>query len=215
MMMANAQACCYVFHLARTGHKALQLSEMTAPGEMQTDECLVKAALSGDDEAFTELVRRHKRKVFSIVARFVRNAHELDDVCQETFIKVYQSLRNYRGDAPFEHWVSKIAVNASYDALRRQRRRQVEVPLEDVAFSLSEPASSSGNPSWQESWEVLRRALEALRPEDRLVITLLNLEEKSVREISELTGWSEAKVKVRAFRARKELKRIMEDGHGK
>ncbi len=213
--MANAQACCYVFHLARTGPKALQLSEMTAPDEMPADEYFIKAALSGDDEAFTELVRRHKRKVFSIVARFVRNSHELDDVCQETFMKVYQSLRNYRGDAPFEHWVSKIAVNACYDALRRQRRRQAEVPLEDVEFWLSEPASDSGNPSWQESWEVLRRALEALRPDDRLVITLLNLEEKSVREVSALTGWSEAKVKVRAFRARKELKRMMEDGHGK
>jgi len=212
--MASAQACCYVFQVARTGHKALQWSEMTAPEEMPTDERLVKAALSGDDEAFTELVRRHKRKVFTIVAKFVRNTGELDDVCQEIFVKVYQNLGKYRGDAPLEHWVSKIAVNACYDALRRQRRRGNEVPLEDVAFSLSEPAAA-GSPPWHGSWEVLRRALAALRPEDRLVITLLNLEEKSVREISALTGWSEAKVKVRAFRARKELKRILEDNNGK
>jgi RNA polymerase sigma-70 factor (ECF subfamily) len=212
--MASAQACCYVFLVARTGHKVLQWSEMTAPEEMPTDERLVKAVLSADDEAFTELVRRHKRKVFTIVARFVRNTGELDDVCQEIFIKVYQNLRKYRGDAPLEHWVSKIAVNACYDALRRQRRREAEVPLEDVAFSLSDPTAASSPPG-QESWEVLRRALAALRPEDQLVITLLNLEEKSVREISALTGWSEAKVKVRAFRARKELKRILEDDHGK
>jgi RNA polymerase sigma-70 factor (ECF subfamily) len=211
--MVSAQACCYVFQVAWTGHKVLQWSEMTAPEEMPTDERLVKAVLSADDEAFTELVRRHKRKVFTIVARFVRNTGELDDVCQEIFIKVYQNLRKYRGDAPLEHWVSKIAVNACYDALRRQRRRGNEVPLEDVAFSLRDPACEEL--PGDEAREILKHALAELRPEDRLVITLLNLEEKSIREISALTGWSEAKVKVRAFRARKELKRILEDNSGK
>jgi RNA polymerase sigma-70 factor (ECF subfamily) len=182
---------------------------MNAPDEVPSDDHLVKATLSGDDEAFTELVRRHKRRVFTIVARFVRNNYELDDVCQETFIKVYQNLGTYRGDAPFEHWVSKIAVNACYDALRRQQRRRNEVPLEDVDFALSGPAHEKNQ--GDAAWEVLRRALTKLRPEDRMVITLLNLEEKSVREISALTGWSETNVKVRAFRARKELKKLLED----
>jgi RNA polymerase sigma-70 factor (ECF subfamily) len=185
---------------------------MIAPEEVPTDERLVKATLSGDDESFAELVRRHKRKVFNIVARHVWSGDEHDDVCQEVFIKVYQNLRKYRGDAPFEHWVSKIAVNACYDALRKRRRRKDEVPLEDVAFSLSDPASEE-IPSG-EAWKILKHGLAKLRPEDRLVITLLSLEEKSVREVSALTGWSEAKVKVRAFRARKELKRILEDNHG-
>lgn len=186
---------------------------MTAPEEVPGDESLVGASLSGDDEAFAELVRRHKRKVFAIVARFVRNTDELDDVCQEVFIKVYENLGRYRGDAPFEHWVSKIAVNTCYDTLRRQRRRRDDVPLDDVIFSLRDPAQEE-NPG-NEAGEILRRALARLRPEDRLVITLLNLEEKSVREISVLTGWSEAKVKVRAFRARKELKKILEGEDGR
>ncbi len=170
-------------------------------------------ALRGDDEAFAELVRRHKRKVFTIAARFVRDDYDLDDVCQEVFIKVYQNLRQYRGDAPFEHWVSKVAVNACYDMLRKQRHRQVDVPLDDVEYSLSNPASADAA-AGDEAWKVLKRALARLRPEDRLVVTLLNLEEKSIREISALTGWSESKVKVRAFRARKELKTILEDTSG-
>lgn len=186
---------------------------MNAPEEVLSDDYLVKATLSGDDEAFTELVRRYKRRVFTIVAHFVKNNYELDDVCQETFLKVYQNLAAYRGDAPFEHWVSKITVNACYDALRRQRRRGNEVPLEDVEFALGEPAH--GKDARHAAWEVLRGALTKLRPEDRMVITLLNLEEKSIREISALTGWSEANVKVRAFRARKELKKILEDTDGK
>jgi len=186
---------------------------MTAPEEVPTDERLVSAALSGDDEAFGELVRRYKRRVFSISARYVRNSDELDDVCQEIFIKVYQNLEKYRADAPFEHWVSKIAVNACYDALRKQRRKENEVPLDDVEFALSDTACEE-IPN-NEAWEILRHALAKLRPEDRMVITLLNLEEKSIREISALTGWSESKVKVRAFRARNELKKILEGKNGK
>jgi RNA polymerase sigma-70 factor (ECF subfamily) len=186
---------------------------MTVPAEAPTDERLVRESISGSDEAFTELVRRHKRKVFGIVAKFVGSSNELDDVCQEIFIKVYRNLKNYRADAPFEHWVSKIAVNACYDALRRHRRRGVEIPLDDVDYSLADPANREIG--GDEAWSVLRHAMAELRPEDRLVITLLNLEEKSVREISTLTGWSEAKVKVRAFRARKELKRILEDKSGR
>jgi len=185
---------------------------MNAPEDAPTDERLVKETISGDDEAFTELVRRYKRKVFSIVARHVRNHNELDDVCQEIFIKVYQNIKKYRGDAPFEHWVSKIAVNACYDSLRKGRREQGDVPLEEVAFSLRAPAAEGLRSD--EAWEILKHGLGKLRPEERLVITLMNLEEKSIREIAGLTGWSESKVKVRAFRARKELKRILEDSNG-
>ena len=187
---------------------------MTAPEGVPTDERLVSATLSGDDEAFGELVRRYKRRVFGIVARHSGNSNEQDDICQEIFIKVYQNLVKYRNDAPFEHWLSKIAVNASYDALRRHSRKEKEVPLEDVEFALSDPPSSEGLPS-NEAWEILRHALAKLRPEDRMVITLLNLEEKSIREVSALTGWSESNVKVRAFRARKELKKLLEGNHGK
>ncbi len=185
---------------------------MSAPIEPPTDERLIEATISGDDEAFTELVRRHKRKVFRIVARFIRNDLELDDICQEVFVKVYQNMRKYRGDAPFEHWVSKIAVNACYDELRRQRREGYNVPLEDATLSLKDTVSediSSG-----EACKILRYALAKLRPEYQLVITLINLEEKSVREVSALTGWSETNIKVRAFRARKELKKILEDNNG-
>lgn len=181
--------------------------------EEPKDEDLIEATLSGDDEAFAELVRRYKRKVFGIVARFARNDSELDDICQEVFIKVYQTLKKYRGEAPFEHWVSKITINACYDELRRRRREGRNVPLDDVAFSLRDPPKK--DMAGGEAWEILKHALVRLRPEDRLVITLLNLEEKTVRDVSALTGWSEANVKVRAFRARKELKRILEDSNGK
>jgi RNA polymerase sigma-70 factor (ECF subfamily) len=97
--------------------------------------------------------------------------------------------------------------------LRKQSRKRDNVPLDSVDFSIGEPQSSSIS-SGSEAWDVLKNAFAKLRPEEKLVITLLNLEEKSVRETASLTGWSEANVKVRAFRARKELKRILEDERG-
>jgi RNA polymerase sigma-70 factor (ECF subfamily) len=186
---------------------------MNAPEQVPNDERLIKAVLAGDDEAFSELVRRYKPKVFRLAARFVRDNDELDDICQEAFIKAYQSLKKFRGDAPFEHWLTKIAVNVCYDMLRKQSRKRDNVPLDSVDFSIGEPQSPSSS-SGSEAWDIMKNAFVKLRPEDRLVITLLNLEEKSVRETASLTGWSEANVKVRAFRARKELKRILEDERG-
>src|ERR1700690_162032 len=142
---------------------------MTAPTEVPTDERLIKIAIAGDDEAFTELVRRHKHKVFHIVARFARNNSELDDICQEIFIKIYQSLRKYRGDAPFEHWVSKIAVNSCYDALRKRQREGNEVPLETADFptAAATPEEIRGG----DAWDILKPALAKLCPEDLMVIT--------------------------------------------
>jgi RNA polymerase sigma-70 factor (ECF subfamily) len=180
--------------------------------EPPTDERLIEATTAGDDEAFTELVRRHKRKVFRIAARFIKNNLELDDICQEIFIKVYQNIRKYRGDAPFEHWLSRIAVNACYDALRKQRCEGQKVPLDDVIFLIRDPASEEI--PGDKAWDVLKHAFAKLRPEEQLVITLLHLEGKSVREVSALTGWSEANIKVRAFRARKGLRRILEENNG-
>jgi RNA polymerase sigma-70 factor (ECF subfamily) len=182
---------------------------MNEPQQAPDDERLVKSALSGDDEAFSELVRRYKQRIFRLAARLVGYNDELDDICQETFIKAYQNLEKFRGDAPFEHWLTKIAVNVCYDMMRKKGRRRDDVPLDNVSFAISGQDSSGGD-SGNEAWQRLSKALAKLRPDDRLVITLLNLEEKSVRETASLTGWSEANVKVRAFRARKELKRILE-----
>jgi RNA polymerase sigma-70 factor (ECF subfamily) len=171
-----------------------------------TDERLIQSALAGDDEAFAELVRRHKRKVFGIAARFARHDQELDDVCQEIFIKAYRHLAKYRADAPFEHWLTRIAIRACCDLLRRTRpeREGRYLPLEGIDVTAAENGDARAAREW------LAQALARLPAEDRLVITLLELVERSVREIAELTGWSEGNVKVRAHRARNKLKDILE-----
>jgi RNA polymerase sigma-70 factor (ECF subfamily) len=176
---------------------------MAAPLDATTDERLIQSTLAGDEGAFAELVGRHKRRVFGIAARFARGEHEMDDLCQEVFVKAYQNLAKFRGDAPFEHWVSRIAVRACYDHLRRTRQDRQAVALEDVTLATTDTRAR----------EVLEFALAKLSADERLVITLLELEEKSVREIAGLTGWSEGNVKVRAHRARQRLKAVLEVHH--
>jgi RNA polymerase sigma-70 factor, ECF subfamily len=174
-----------------------------------TDERLIQATLAGDDEAFAALVRRYRSRVFGIASRFARNDHELDDVCQEIFIKAYRNLANFRGDAPFGHWLSRVAVRACYDLLRKTRRDRANVSLDSVNVTLTDIEAYKFVEA-SETRELLEFALGHLNAKDRLVITLLELEEKSVREVAELTGWTESNVKVRAFRARQALKKILQ-----
>lgn len=179
-----------------------------------TDESLVIAALAGDDGAFARLVGRHKRRVFRLAGRFARDNDDLEDICQEVFIKVYENLAKFRRDAPFEHWLSRIAVTSCYDALRSRKHEKQQTALDDIAFQLHDRAADAHNETFPMR-DLLNRALARLKPEERLVITLLELEEYSVKEIAASTGWSEANVKVRAHRAREALKRIVEENNGK
>ena len=174
--------------------------------EPDGDADLVRSVIAGDDEAFEELVRRHKGAILRTAARFARNHAELEDLGQEAFLRAYRDLRSFRGDAPFGHWLSRIMVRVCYDALRKRRREERDVSLESLAAPVADPSTENG-PSAQQARLILDRAMSRLKPEDRMVITLFELEDRTVREVAELTGWSETRVKVRAFRAREALKR--------
>jgi len=173
------------------------------------DGQLVTATLAGDDHAFAELTRRHKSRVFGIAARFAQNAAEIEDIVQDVFVQAYFKLRQFRGDSPFEHWLLRIATFKCYDYLRKRRRGgpsvSVDVMLES-GYEPTAPEPAAPHPGL----ERLHAALVELSPEQRLVITLLELEERTVQEIADLTGWSADNVKVRAFRARAALRKLME-----
>ncbi len=178
--------------------------------EPSEDERLITATLGGDDEAFARIVGRHKRQVFRIASRFAHDRNELEDICQDVFIKAYEKLKTFRHDAPFEHWLARITVRTCYDALRRRRLHNVHTSTDSLPFEMRDHAEETRQAA-QRAHELLSRGLEKLRPEERLVITLLELEERSVREVAALTGWSEANVKVRAYRARKALRKSLEE----
>ena len=176
------------------------------------DHALVRSTLSGDEGAFAELIRRHKGRVFGTCSRFARDSHQLDDLCQEVFLRAWRRLRTFRGDAPFEHWLARLTVTACYDFLRREKRHRGHVELDDSQLELRDTGIDAAIAAGR-ARDLLDWAMRKLSAEEKLVLTLLEIEERPVREIATLTGWSESNVKVRAFRARAKLREIIERSH--
>jgi RNA polymerase sigma-70 factor (ECF subfamily) len=177
---------------------------------------LVEAALRYDDDAARELVRR----LYPLVAKLVR-AHRPrrtseEDLCQMIFIKMFQKLSQFSGKVPLEHWVSRIAVNTCLNQIAAEKVRlelrhadlseEENAVLENLASSSSELAPDQRLASRQ----LIEHLLDLLKPAERLVIHLLYLQSRSIEEIRELTGWSAALIKVRAFRARQKMKQQLE-----
>jgi RNA polymerase sigma-70 factor (ECF subfamily) len=174
-----------------------------------SDESLVEAIRCGSDDSFTQLVRRHKRHVFRLGVHFVSSPDDLEELCQEVFLRVYERLKTFRHEAPFEHWLSRITVNTCYELLRKKRRDKGRLSLEQLPYELKD-AGAESTAEARQAYETVHWGLSKLRPDERIVITLLEIEEKSVREVAGLTGWSEGNVRVRAHRARQAMKRILE-----
>ncbi len=137
-----------------------------------------------------------------------------EDLAQEIFLKMFTRIEQYQGSVPFTHWVSRIAVTTCIDHLRAQKRRpelrwadlsEREAEVLDSAITSENDVSPDDA---TEAKELVHKLLERLKPEDRMVIQYLDLEQKSVAEISALTGWNQTLVKVRAFRARRKLQRF-------
>jgi len=170
--------------------------------------------LQGDPARFEPLVKKYSPRVFATARRYARRESEAEDIAQEVWLKAYRKLGTYRGDAPFEHWLMRLALHTCYDFLRsHQRNREAsftELSDEENDWLERFVASPEDDGTAAEAARSLvARLLEMLSPPARLIITLLEIEERSVKEISELTGWSVPLVKVRAFRARNEMKKCL------
>jgi RNA polymerase sigma-70 factor (ECF subfamily) len=181
----------------------------------RSDAELVAQTLEGQTSAFEVLIARYQPRVFSTVRRYSRREDEVEDVAQEIFIKAYEKLRSFRGEAPFEHWLMRLAVRTCYDFLRSHRRNRettfTEFTREESDWLERFQAQPQEAPETDVgARELLNRVLAEMSPEYRLVIQLLEIEDRSVRDIADLTGWSETLVKVRAFRARKQMRKRLE-----
>jgi RNA polymerase sigma-70 factor, ECF subfamily len=180
----------------------------------RTEAELIAAVLAGDAASFEPLVQKYSPRVFATARRYARRESEVEDIAQEVWLKAFEKLRSFRGEAPFEHWLMRLTVRTCYDFLRGHRRNR------ESAFSdLTEPeddwlerfvaAPENASESADAARLLVGRILERLSPSARLVITLLEIENRPVKEIAALTGWSVPLVKVRAFRARAEMRKIL------
>ena len=179
-----------------------------------TDRELISAVLKGETASFEPLVKKYSPRVFATARRYARRESEVEDIVQEVWLKAFQKLGSFRGEAPFEHWLMRLAVRTCYDFLRGHQRSR-----ETVFSEMTEPEND-----WLERFAqdpdaaaedadaaraLVERLLAQLSPQARLIITLLEIEDRSVKEIAELTGWSVPLVKVRAFRARGEMRKLL------
>lgn len=182
--------------------------------EDRSEAELIAAVLAGDSASFEPLVRKYSPRVFATARRYARRESEIEDIAQEVWLKAFDKLKTFRNEAPFEHWLMRMAVRTCYDFLRGHQRNR------ESSFSdISEPeadwlerfvADPGGASEEADAAKVLvNRILERLSPTARLIIQLLEIEDRSVKEISEITGWSVPLVKVRAFRARSEMRKIL------
>lgn len=184
-----------------------------------SDDVLVELSIQGDHQAFEGLVDRYKRRVFAIARHFFRQPETVEDIAQETFTKAYFALHSYQRGASLEYWLARITVNNCYDELRRRKSRG-ELTVSDLSDDeinwvdnkLSQVSLNRHLQIGEReiAYEITRKLLSKLSNEDRTILILLHAEEYSVAEISKLIGWSEAKVKIRAFRARHAMRKLLQ-----
>ena len=176
---------------------------------------LVAATLRHDEAAAGELVRSLYPLVAGLVRahRPVRSAEE--DLCQMIFIKVLQNLSQFSGKVPLEHWVCRIAINTCINLIQAEKARpelrEADLSEEQVDV-IRNLATTTGEIAPDQSFasrELVEHLMQMLKPAERVVIELLYLQQRSVAEIREITGWSAPLVKVRAFRARQKMKQLL------
>ena len=180
----------------------------------RTEADLIAAVLKGDAASFEPLIEKYSPRVFATVRRYARRESEVEDIAQEIWLKAFQKLGSFRAEAPFEHWLMRLTVRTCYDFLRgHQRNREssfseLSDPEQDwLERFVTQPETADDHAD--AARQLIGRVLEQLPAAARLVITLLEIEDRSVKEIAKLTGWSVPLVKVRAFRARAEMRKIL------
>jgi RNA polymerase sigma-70 factor (ECF subfamily) len=179
-----------------------------------SDGDVIAAVLGGNTASFEQLVTRYSPRVFATARRYARRESEVEDIAQEVWSKAFQKLGTFRGEAPFEHWLMRMCVRTCYDFLRaHQRNRETSFSelSDEQSDWLERFAGDADNASEHAdaARQLVQRVLEQLSPAARMVITLLEIEDRPIKEIAALTGWSLPLVKVRAFRARAEMRKVL------
>jgi RNA polymerase sigma factor (sigma-70 family) len=188
--------------------------ELASGGSGHLQEPMVARAREGDEEACRLLADRLSPLILKLVRSNLPRRVSEEDLVQEVFLRVFSKLDQYAGLVPLEHWVSRIAVNTCINALKhesvRPELRLADLSEEEEAVVQRRAVSGEDLPGDRRgaAQELVATMLARLNPDDRWVITLLHLDERSTKEISRTTGWSVAQVKVRAFRARHKMRAL-------
>ena len=186
---------------------------------LDVDGC-IRRWNDGEEAAAEELIQHLYPVISKIVRTHLPRRDDEKDLVQEILMKVFTKLHQFKGDAPLTHWVSRLALTTCLDRLRAQKirpeiRRADLTADETEAFDAAWLTGSSPDASGAiAARDVVDRVLATLSPEDRSLILMVDLEGRSLQEISETTGWSISKIKMRLFRVRPQLRQMIQKLEG-
>lgn len=182
----------------------------------RTDRQLVDLVLAGDEFAFEQIFDRHKRMVAAIAARYFRRPEQIEEIIQQSFAKSYVELARFRGlhELSLASWISRITTNACFDTLRTEKRKPENLCCDltdgeiETLAAVTEPQANDAE-SLLLNRDLAEKLLSRVAADDRALLQMLYVEEMSVAEIADTTGWSQSKVKIRAWRSRNTLRRVL------
>ncbi|MEL6720047.1 MAG: sigma-70 family RNA polymerase sigma factor [Bacteroidota bacterium] len=179
----------------------------------QSDHIIIKQVLQGNQQAYETLVRRYQDYVFTIVLRILKRREVAEEVAQDVFVKAYRTLRSFKGNAKFTTWLYTIAYRTAIDEARKKRYPIDAIDAENSALQIADTFDQSPIAKTQQSSlkNVLQEQIQQLKTEDAAVVTLHYLQEKSVKEVAEITGLSLSNVKVKLYRSREFLKKQLQN----
>lgn len=191
--------------LSPKAHQRLRISERDA------ESTLIRQTLEGDQMAYTTLVRRYERMVFSLALQMLGNREDALEVTQDAFLKAYRFLSGYRGESRFSTWLYRIARTSAINYLRRSKISTVALDAPDSPVRLMSADAPNGFESVvnTERTALLLRAFNMLLPNDGTVLRLFYMQEQSLEEICEIMDWTMSNAKSRLCRARQRLKAVL------
>jgi RNA polymerase sigma-70 factor (ECF subfamily) len=193
---------------------------MDTTNQQFSDETLIKAVADGDEAAFADLVRRYEQRILNLAYRYVNSAAEAEDIAADVFFKTWKHAADFRRNAKFSTWIYRIAVNTCLNYRRdkaassfRTDSLDKPVPTEDgeLPREIAEPAAYQPEHALQnaERRAAVRRALDALAPQQKIAFMLCHFEGKAYREIAEIMGISVSAVESLLFRAKENIRKAL------
>lgn len=173
------------------------------------DSVYIKKILNGDNDAFRFIINKYKDMAYSFVMSIVKDEFIAQDVIQTTFIRAYTKLHTFKGNSKFSSWLYRIAVNEAFKVLNRRKKEFVFYEESDLETIIDiDDFTIKVNEEYQKHF--INEALKKLKPKESLILRLFYLEEHNIKDIMEITGWTNTSIKVLLHRARLNMKKILE-----
>ena len=175
------------------------------------DQKLIDAINKGDTKAYAQLVNRYKDLVYTLAIRMLKHKEEAEEVAQDTFVKVFKSLQQFKGDSKFSTWIYRVTYNTCLDRIKKNKKHLNDVAIDDLTFNKLDAIDNAlENMIKKEKQKLIKQCIAKLPEDSSALLTLFYFEELSLDEISKIINIEANTIKVKLFRARKKLAVILE-----